>query len=158
MDFKIEINASREKVWDVLFGEKTYPLWTTVFSEGSKVETDWKKGSKALFLDASNRGMVSRIADNVPNEFMSIEHLGMVTADGVEDYDSDEVKSWAGAKENYTLTDLGGKTALHIFMEMDESEKNKEMIAMFADMWPKALAKVKELAETEGEIIPPVVV
>ena len=32
-------------------------------------------------------------------------------------------------------------------MEMDESEKNKQMIDMFAKMWPKALAKVKELAE-----------
>ncbi|RZK37216.1 MAG: SRPBCC domain-containing protein [Pedobacter sp.] len=146
MEFNIEINASREKVWDVLFGEKTYPLWTTAFSEGSKVETDWQKGSKALFIDQSNRGMVSRIAENVPNEFMSIEHLGMYD-NGVEDFESAEVKRWAGAKENYTLTDLDGKTHLNIFMEMDESEENKQMIEMFAGMWPKALAKVKELAE-----------
>ncbi len=157
MEFNIEINASREKVWDVLFGEKTYPIWTTAFSEGSSVQTDWKKGSKALFLDSSNRGMVSKIVENVPNEFMSIEHLGMYD-NGVEDYDSEQVKSWAGAKENYTLTDLGGKTNLDIFMEMDESEENKQMIDMFAEMWPKALAKVKELAETETEVIPPVVV
>lgn len=146
MDFNININAPREKVWDVLFGEETYPIWTTAFSEGSKVETDWQKGSKALFLDAHNRGMVSKIAENVPNEFMSIEHLGMY-ANGVEDYESEEVKSWAGAKENYTLTDVNGKTLLHVFMEMDESEKNKQMIDMFAEMWPKALDKVKELAE-----------
>ena len=146
MEFNIEINAPKQKVWDVLFGVETYPLWTTAFSEGSRVETDWQKGSKALFTDGSNRGMVSRIADNVPNEFMSIEHLGMYD-NGVEDYESEHVKMWAGAKENYTLTDLGGKTNLHIFMEMDESEANKPMIDMFAGMWPKALAKVKELAE-----------
>ena len=41
MEFNIEINAGREKVWDVLFGEQTYPLWTAAFSEGSKVITDW---------------------------------------------------------------------------------------------------------------------
>ena len=146
MEFNIEINASRQKVWDVLFGVETYPLWTTAFSEGSRAETDWQKGSKALFTDGSNRGMVSRIADNVPNEFMSIEHLGMFD-NGVEDYESEHVKMWAGAKENYTLTDLSGKTNLHIFMQMDESEANKPMIDMFAGMWPKALAKVKELAE-----------
>jgi uncharacterized protein YndB with AHSA1/START domain len=146
MEFNIEINAPKQKVWDVLFGVETYPLWTTAFSEGSRVETDWQKGSKALFTDGSNRGMVSRIADNVPNEFMSIEHLGMYD-NGVEDYESEHVKMWAGAKENYTLTDLGGKTNLHIFMEMDESEANKPMIDMFAGMWPKALNKVKELAE-----------
>lgn len=146
MDFNIEINATREKVWDVLFGKTTYPLWTTAFSEGSNVKTDWQKGSKALFIDASNRGMVSKIADNVPNQFMSIEHLGMYD-NGVEDYESEHVKMWAGAKENYTLTDNNGKTNLQIYMEMDESEANKQMIEMFNGMWPKALAKVKELAE-----------
>ena len=146
MDFRIEINVTREKVWDVLLGKETYPLWTSAFSEGSAVDTDWKKGSKALFHDGNNRGMVSRIAENVPNEFMSIEHLSMYD-NGVEDYESEHVKMWAGAKENYTLTEANGKTALAIFMEMDESEKNKQMIDMFADMWPKALAKVKELAE-----------
>lgn len=147
MDFKIEINAPREKVWDVLFGEKTYPIWTKAFSESSSVETDWKKGSKALFLDGSGKGMVSRIADNVPNEFMSIEHLGMYD-NGLEDYESEQVKNWAGAKENYTLTDLDGKTHLFVYMEMDETEKNKPMIEMFAGMWPNALASVKELAES----------
>ncbi|WP_316787147.1 SRPBCC domain-containing protein [Pedobacter frigiditerrae] len=146
MEFNIEINASREKVWDVLFGEKTYPIWTAAFGEGSRVETDWQKGSKALFLGSEDSGMVSRINDAVPNEYMSIEHLGMIK-NGIEDFDSDEVKRWAGAKENYTLTDLGGKTNLHIFMEMEESEENTQMIEMFAGMWPKALAKVKELAE-----------
>lgn len=146
MEFNIKINAPREKVWDVLFGEKTYPIWTTAFSEGSHVETDWKKGSKAVFLDSKERGMVSKIVDNVPNEYMSIEHLGMIM-NGLEDYESEAVKSWAGTKENYTLTDLGGKTNLHIFMEMDESEKNKPMLDMFANMWPNALAIVKELAE-----------
>jgi uncharacterized protein YndB with AHSA1/START domain len=157
MDFNIEINAPREKVWDVLLGENTYPIWTSAFSEGSNVKTDWQKGSKALFIDASNRGMVSRIVDNVPNEYLSIEHLGMYD-NGVEDYESEHVKMWAGAKENYTLSEVNGKTNLHIYMEMDESEKNKQMIDMFAKMWPKALDKVKELAEGSDEFIPPVVV
>ncbi|MFD0939511.1 SRPBCC family protein [Pedobacter boryungensis] len=156
MDFKIEINAPKEKVWDVLWGEKTYPMWTAAFGKGSRVETDWKKGSKALFLGNENSGMVSRIAENIPNEYMSIEHLGMIM-NGIEDYESEEVKKWAGAKENYTLKDVDGKTELYVFMEMDDSEANKAMIEMFAGMWPKALANVKSLAE-QDEIIPPVVV
>ncbi|MDQ7948284.1 MAG: SRPBCC domain-containing protein [Pedobacter sp.] len=146
MEFNIEIKAPRKEVWEVLFGKETYPIWTKAFSEGSRVETDWKKGSKALFLDGQNRGMVSKIAENVPNEFMSIEHLGYYK-DGQEDYETAKKENWAGAKENYTLTDLNGQTNLHIFMEMNETEENKQMIDMFADMWPKALAKVKELAE-----------
>lgn len=146
MDFKIEIEATKEKVWDVLFGEETYPLWTKPFSEDSRVVTDWKKGSRALFIDGNNRGMVSKIVENIPFEFMSIEHLGFYD-NGKEDLESDAVKSWAGSKENYTLKETDGTTSLLIFMEMAETEANKDMIAMFAGMWPKALQIVKELAE-----------
>lgn len=143
MEFKIEINAPREKVWDVLLGEKTYPLWTAVFAPGSSVKTDWKKGSKALFLDGNDRGMVSRVAENVPNEFLSLEHLGYYEK-GVEDLEKAKAEGWAGAKENYTLNDLGGKTELVIHMEMGGDPK---MIEYFEKTWPKALEKVKELAE-----------
>jgi hypothetical protein len=139
--FKTTINAPREKVWNILWDDATYRQWTSAFSEGSRAETDWKKGSKVLFLDGSGQGMAATIADNKPNEFMSIKHLGVVK-DGVEDYDSPEVKAWAGAMENYTLKTQDGKTELTI--DMDITEEYKEM---FAQMWPKALAKVKELAE-----------
>jgi uncharacterized protein YndB with AHSA1/START domain len=143
MNFKIEINAPREKVWDILLGEKTYPIWAAVFAEGSLAETDWKKGSKAIFSNGKGKGIVSRIVENVPNEYLSIEHLGMYD-NGKEDLDSPEVKKWAGAKENYTLNDLGGKTELVIDMDMGDDEN---MIAYFESTWPKALDKVKELAE-----------
>lgn len=139
--FKTSIDASREKVWDILWKDETYRQWTTAFSEGSRAETDWKKGSKVLFLDGTGQGMASTIADNKPNEFMSIKHLGVVK-DGVEDYDSPEVKAWAGALENYTLKTVNGKTELTV--EMDITEEYEKM---FAEMWPKALKKVKELAE-----------
>ena len=41
-EFKISINAPREKVWEVLWNDTTYPAWTAVFSEGSHAVTDWK--------------------------------------------------------------------------------------------------------------------
>lgn len=151
MDFNISINATREKVWDVLFGETTYPLWTTAFAEGSKAETDWKKGSKAIFLDGNNKGLVARIAENVPNEYLSIEHLGTID-NGIEDLESEAVKKWAGAKENYTLSKVNEQTELLVSMEMDESEVNKPMIEMLKQMWPKALAKVKALAEEKPNV------
>ncbi len=57
-EFKISINAPKEKVWDVLWNDPFYRAWTSVFAEGSHAETDWKKGSKVLFLDNKGRGMV----------------------------------------------------------------------------------------------------
>jgi uncharacterized protein YndB with AHSA1/START domain len=140
--YKIAINAPAEKVWKTLWDDKTYRLWTTPFSEGSRAETDWKKGSKILFLDGNGQGMVSKVRDNIPNEFMSIEHLGEIK-DGAEDFDSEAVKSWAGALENYKLKGTNGTTELTV-----ETDITAEYKDMFAEMWPKALDKLKKLAES----------
>nr|WP_121270166.1 SRPBCC domain-containing protein [Pedobacter schmidteae] len=141
LKFNILINASSEKVWKTLWEDETYRQWTTAFSEESSAHTDWKKGSKILFLDGKGQGMVSRVAENIPNEYMSIEHLGFVK-DGVEDLTSEEVKAWAGAHENYRLKNINGATEVAI--DMDITDEYKEM---FTEMWPKALTNLKSLAE-----------
>lgn len=141
LQFKIQINAPREKVWKVMLDDETYRKWTEPFFPGSYAETDWQKGSKAKFLSPGGDGMVSRIAENIPNEFLSIEHLGMIIK-GVEDTTSDEVKAWAGAMENYTLKDIDGGTEVIVDMDSDENYSK-----MFSETWPKALLKVKELSE-----------
>jgi hypothetical protein len=140
-EFKIAIDAPREKVWKVLWTDDSYRAWTAPFSEGSHAVTDWKKGSKVLFLDGKGAGMVSTIDESIPNQYMSFKHLGVVK-DGIEDTDSAEVKGWAGAHENYTLNDLQGKTELVVDMDINDEFKD-----YFSATFPKALQKVKELAE-----------
>lgn len=140
-EFRITIDAPREKVWNVIIGKDTYPVWTAVFAEGSTVETDWKKGSKALFLDGKGSGMVSEIAENIPLEYLSIRHLGEII-NSKKDTDSEKVKEWAGAFENYTLTEKDGKTEW--LTEMDVTE---EFGDYFDKTWPQAMEKAKELAE-----------
>ena len=145
LQFKIDINAPKEKVWNTMLQDKTYRMWTEAFTEGSYYSGDWNKGSKILFLalgaDGKTGGMVSRIKDNKLHEFISIEHLGEVV-DGVEDTTSDRVKVWAGALENYTFKDKNGKTELIVDMDI-----NAEYKEMFEGMWPKALQKLKSLCE-----------
>ncbi|MEP7374484.1 MAG: SRPBCC domain-containing protein [Chitinophagaceae bacterium] len=141
LNFKTVINAAPEKIWNVLWNDDTYRKWTSAFAEGSYAKTDWQEGSKVLFLDGNGRGMVSRIAKNRPNEYMSIEHLGEIN-NGVEDTTSDKVKDWAGAHENYTLKKVNGKTELSIDMDI-----NDEFKEMFAKIWPVALDNVKKLSE-----------
>lgn len=142
MNFSVEINASKEHVWQILWNDATYRQWTSAFSETSHAVTDnWKEGTKVLFLDGSGAGMVSRVAANRPFEYMSFEHLGEVK-DGVEDTTSDKVKPWSGSHENYTLTELNGMTTVDIEMDI-----NNEFKDMFEQLWPKALAKLKEIAE-----------
>lgn len=148
MKFSININAPKEKVWQVLWEDASYRKWTSVFMEGSHAITDnWKEGSKVLFMDPKGNGMVSTVARNKPNEFMSFKHLGEVK-DGVEDTSSDKVKGWSGAMENYTLKGANGKTEL--LVEMDVTDDFKDY---FVNTWPKALDKVKELGEAAPETI-----
>lgn len=145
LNFKIDINAPKEKVWNTMLEDKTYREWTVAFSPGSHYVGSWDKGSKILFLGPNEQGvmggMVSRIKENRLYEYISIEHLGVVN-DGKEDTTSDAVKQWAGSLENYTFKDKNGKTEL--LVDLDINEEYKEM---FEGMWPKALQKLKELAE-----------
>lgn len=145
--FRITINAPRETVWETLWNDDSYRAWTSVFSEGSYAKTDWKKGSKALFLGSTGEGMVSTIAENIPNEFMSIKHIGTVK-DGVEDLESESTRQWAGAMENYTLKTVNDKTELIVDMDITDEYKD-----YFMNIFPKALEKVKELAEKKKELV-----
>jgi hypothetical protein len=138
--FNVSINAPKEKVWNALWNDANYREWTAVFSEGSHAETDWKKGSKVLFLDGKNSGMVSRIADLRENEFMSFEHLGEVR-DGVEVIDPAK-QSWSGSLENYTLKSANGRTDLTVDIDI-----SGEWADYFTKTFPLALDKVKQVAE-----------
>jgi hypothetical protein len=148
LHFSITINAPKEKVWHTMLDDEPYREWTAAFNPGSYYKGDWNKGSKILFLGpdpntGEEGGMVSRIAENKPYEFISIEHLGIVK-NGVEDTTSEEARKWAPAFENYTFKEKGGAT--EVLVEMDIEDENKKM---FEEMWPRALQKLKEIAEKQ---------
>jgi hypothetical protein len=141
INFSTTINASKQKVWNTLWDDANYRKWTSVFSPTSYVKTDWKEGSKVLFLDGQGSGMVSRIEANKPHEFMSFQHLGEVK-EGVEDTESEKVKGWAGAHENYTLKENNGSTELIV-----ELDANDDFKSYLMETFPKALEQVKALSE-----------
>jgi len=126
LHFEIVIQATAKKVYDTMIGEKTYQAWTTVFNASSHVKGSWTKGSKILFIGTDEQGkqggMVSRIVENIPNEFISIEHYGMIK-DGEEIVSGPEVERWAGSHENYTFKEKGSETTLSVAMDSDEEYK-----------------------------------
>ncbi len=148
MQFSIVINAPKENVWKTMLDKDTYEKWTDVFMPGSTYDGDWSEGSKILFLapDESGQmsGMVSRIKENRKYEYVSIKHVGIVY-NGEEDTSSQEAKEWAGSLENYTFKDVDGKTEL--LVDLSSDVVNQEMIEMSEKIWPKALNKLKKLAE-----------
>jgi hypothetical protein len=139
LQFNIDINAPREKVWEALWKLDNYRNWASVFSENSsaEIETDWKQGTKVIFGDGSGNGMYSLIAENRKPEYMAFKHLGEIK-DGVEQPES----SWAGSMETYSLDDRGGVTSLTV--ELDTVAEFEEF---FSETFPKALEKVKGIAE-----------
>jgi len=151
MHFEIIINAIPEKVYKIMLDANHYATWTALFNPDSHYEGSWKKGSRILFVgtdkDGKSGGMVSRIKENIPGRFVSIEHLG-IYQDGREVFSGAEVEEWAGSLENYTFTGLNGKTTVSV--DIDSMQKLKpEFISYFEKTWPLALEKLKTICEEE---------
>src|SRR3990172_1539849 len=152
LQYSIVINAPVEMVWKTMLGEDTYRKWTEVFIPGSHYVGDWREGSKMLFLVPGKKGVsgtVSRINENRKHKFISIEHLGVVQ-DGTEDYISEEARIWAGCFENYIFKEIDGSTEVLVdLVGTNAIDRYREMLET---AWPKALQKLKELAEKHEKL------
>ncbi|MFN7160749.1 MAG: SRPBCC family protein [Candidatus Gracilibacteria bacterium] len=140
----VEINASKEAVWNVLFDVNNYPKWAGAFSEGSRAEVadDWKEGTGVVFSSGDeSMGLAGTIKTNKPLEYMEISYLGMLS-NGKIDTESEGAKSMVGARESYTLTEKDGVTLLNIYSDMDE-----QYYDMMSAAWDEAFATIKKLAE-----------
>lgn len=148
LQFKVNINAHVNKVYDFMLGLSnisTYEQWTAMFNPTSTYEGGWNKGSKILFVGTDEKGnkggMVSEIAENMPNQFVSIKHKGLLMA-GKEITEGPEVEKWSGGLENYSFKENNGVCTVVVDLETTED---------FADYmnqtFPKALDKLKEICE-----------
>ncbi len=148
LQFKVSINTTASKIYNFMLGIKsksTYEQWTALFNPTSTYEGSWDKGNKVLFVGVDDKGekggMVSRIAENIPNKFVSIQHYGLLTA-GKEITEGPEVDKWANGFENYTFEENNGTTTVTV--DLDTTE---EFLDYMNQTYPKALDKLKEICE-----------
>lgn len=148
LQFKVNINAPAAKVYELMLGinhKSTYEEWTALFNPTSTYEGSWNKGSKILFLGVDENGqqggMVSRIVENIPNQFVSIQHYGLLNA-GQEITEGPDVEKWANGLENYTFEENNGTTT--VIVDLDTTE---DFLDYMNQSYPKALDKLKELCE-----------
>jgi hypothetical protein len=139
--FNIDIKASKEKIWKVLWDDETYRKWTNVFAEGSYAESNWNEGDKIYFLGPGGGGMNSIIEKKIPNEYMAFKHLGEIK-DFKELPIDNKTNEWYGSMETYRLDQKGDVVDLHV--EVDVIEQH---IDYFKDAFPKALEIIKKLSE-----------
>jgi len=148
LQFQVRINEPSTKVYDVMLGisnKSTYEQWTSLFNATSTYEGSWNKGSKILFVgideNGKKGGMVSEIAENTPNRFVSIRHYGLLN-DDKEITEGPEVEKWAGVFENYSFEENDGITTVRVDLETDE-----DFVDFMNETYPKALDKLKEICE-----------
>ncbi len=145
LNFSVDIQAPVQKVYDTMLGDEGYRQWTSVFNGSSHFKGSWQKGADILFLgtDANGNegGMVSKIKENIPCRFVSIEHLGIIE-NGETFTSGPKVDSWAGALENYSFSESDGVTTVKVSVDTGSGWDD-----YFNSTYPKALEKLKEICE-----------
>jgi hypothetical protein len=148
IQFEVRINASAHKIYNIMLGIddiSTYEQWTALFNPTSTYEGSWDQGSKIRFIGVDENGikggMVSRIKENIPNTFVSIQHYGMVKGDQ-EITEGPEVDKWANGLENYSFEESNGSTLVTVTLDTAE-----DFVDYMNSIYPNALAKLKEICE-----------
>jgi uncharacterized protein YndB with AHSA1/START domain len=144
LQWSVDIAAPATKVYRVLIGPESYTQWTAAFGDGLYFEGSWQKGQRIRFLTPQGHGVISEIAENRPNAFISIRHLGYIADNGVEDTSSEAIRAWAPAYENFTFTDTSQGTRLTVDQDITEDFES------MPEAWPKALEILKALCETRA--------
>lgn len=131
----IELNASKEKVWDGL----TNPEIIKQYMFGTETICDWKEGSEIIFQGSyegtsyKDKGVIQKI---IPQKFLQYTYFSSFS--GLED------KPENYHLITYELQDIDGKTKLTL---RQENIQNKESQEHADKNWGFVLFTIKEILE-----------
>jgi len=144
LTFQIQIDSPASQVYEQMLGLKnkqTYEQWTALFDPSSTYEGDWAKGSKIYFLskdqEGKKHGMVAVVKENIPNEYVSVSHIGFIEGDQEVQVESED-PTWGEMLENYTFTEESGTTTVDVSVDTDD-----KYVDYFNKAWVLALEKLK---------------
>lgn len=139
MKFSVEIQANKEKVWDTLWQDETFREWAGLIDPGTYMKGELQEGNEVEFISAENGyGVTSLVEKLVPNECLLLRHH----ADTQNSGEQERAKEWTGGTESYTLAETDGTTTLTAAFDVPP-----ELEDYFQTAYPKALNRIKELAE-----------
>ncbi len=76
IQFSIEIQSSKENVWNTLWNDTTFRIWANIIDEGTYMVGELIQGKTVQFLSGSSGyGVTSYIENVVQNEFIRFKHL-----------------------------------------------------------------------------------
>lgn len=139
MHYSVAINASRAKVWDTLWQDETFPEWAGLIDPGTYMVGELKEGNEVQYISAENGyGVTSLVDQLVEGEYLLLKHQ----ADTQDNGENEREKEWTGGEESYRLTEHDGITTLAVAFGVPPNQEE-----YFSEAYPKALQRVKELAE-----------
>lgn len=139
MQFSIEINSPKDKVWNTLWQDETFRQWAHLIDPETYLVGELQEGNEIQFISAANGyGVTSLVEKLVENELLQLRH----SADTQETGQRERDNQWTGSTETYTLTEKDGITTLTITFGVPI-----ELEEYFRENYPKAMEKIKELAE-----------
>jgi hypothetical protein len=139
MRYSIEIQATKERVWNTLWQDETFREWAGLIDPGTYMVGDLQEGNEVQFISSENGyGVTSLVEKLTAGEFLLLRHQ----ADTQEAGNQEREKEWTGGKESYSLAEKDGATTLTVTFDVPP-----EMEEYFKINYPKALERVKVLAE-----------
>lgn len=139
IQFSIEINASKERVWATLWDDLTFRDWACIIDEGTYIKGEMKEGNEIQFISSINGyGVTSLIEKLKPNEFILFRHNADTKESGLQERENE----WTGGTESYSLTEKNGVTTLLV-----KTEVPQELEETFKVRIPRAQERIKILAE-----------
>ncbi len=132
LEYKTEISASSEKIWDALCNKESYTEW----SGGNRYEGNWTEGTEMKFLDPKNNGMYNLVERHTPDRELTMKHLGWI-------YDGNsDPQDWTDSRISYLLQPNDFVSELTVKVNSLD-----EFVDFYNGYIPKILQKIKEIAE-----------
>lgn len=140
MRFTTRVNASKEKVWEILWQDETLREWMEFVDPGTYMIGKLEKGLTVQFNSAEGYGVTSLVTELTPNEYVLFKHQADTKNVGEKTRDD----QWANGTESYRLTETSTVTTLEMKFDVP-----LELEQIMLSSYPKALKKIKELAENQ---------
>ena len=129
VSLSIEINAAKEKIWDIITNPEYAKVLGAEFDKGAFMESDWNLGSEVHFKYEPDQTVTSgTISEIDENEYIQIDY------------------KFLGSEyvEKFSIKDQNGKSVLQIDAGPYGSDYEAQVV-----VWGNWLSKVKELSEAE---------
>lgn len=132
LEYKTEIAATPEKVWETLWNADSYSQW----ANGNRFEGNWETGTEMKFFDAKNNGMYNLVEKNVPKKELKMKHLGWIMNGELSP------QGWEDSNISYLLEEQGNSTVLKVKVNSLD-----EFVDFYNSYIPAIFQKIKEISE-----------